>query len=102
MIIEATLAAAMLFSQQTSPEVASSQPEAAAPAVEAAVEPTNQEVSEDSDADRLICRRTRVVGSRFSKRLCATKEEWENLNRRGRETTREFQQRGAGNEPPRG
>ncbi len=96
MIIETTLAAALLFSQQAAPEAASAQSEAST----AAVEPANEQAAEEDDADRLICRRTRVIGSRFSKRLCATKEEWENLNRRGRDTTREFQQRGAGNEPP--
>lgn len=51
------------------------------------------------DKDKLICRRTAIVGSKFKKRICATAEEWETLSQRGRDTTGELQKRGKGLSP---
>lgn len=59
----------------------------------------SQSVEDDESEDRLICRRTAIIGSKFKKRICATAEEWETLSRRGQDTTKEFQRRGKGNEP---
>ncbi|WP_298469580.1 hypothetical protein [uncultured Erythrobacter sp.] len=52
-----------------------------------------------NDDDKIICRRTAIVGSKFKKKICGTKKQWETLANRGAETTREFQRRGKGLEP---
>lgn len=52
-----------------------------------------------ADEDKIICRRTAVVGSKFKKRICGTKKQWEEMAQRGRDNTLEFQQRGNGFEP---
>lgn len=59
----------------------------------------SQSVEDDESEDRLICRRTAIIGSKFKKRICATADEWETLSRQGQDTTKEFQRRGKGNEP---
>ncbi|QFT78941.1 hypothetical protein [Erythrobacter sp. THAF29] len=51
------------------------------------------------DEDKIICRRTAVIGSKFKKRICGTKKQWETLENRSTDTTREFQRRGKGLEP---
>jgi len=52
-----------------------------------------------ADEDKIICRRTAVVGSKFKKRICGTKKEWAEMARRGQDNALEFQQRGGGFEP---
>ncbi len=51
------------------------------------------------DEDKIICRRTAVIGSKFKKKICGTKKQWETLSNRGSETTRSLQRRGKGLEP---
>ncbi len=51
------------------------------------------------DDDKIICRRTAVIGSKFKKKVCGTKKQWETLSNRGSETTRNLQRRGKGLEP---
>ncbi|MEL6528386.1 MAG: hypothetical protein AAGK01_08775 [Pseudomonadota bacterium] len=51
------------------------------------------------DDDKIICRRTAIVGSKFKKRICGTKKQWETLANRGSQTTRELQRAGKGLEP---
>ncbi|MEL7218508.1 MAG: hypothetical protein AAGK01_08770 [Pseudomonadota bacterium] len=51
------------------------------------------------DDEKIICRRTAITGSKFKKRICGTKKQWEDMANRGSDTTREFQRRGKGNEP---
>ena len=62
----------------------------------AAAEAQQEELNED---DKVICRRTSVIGSKFKKRICGTKKEWETLRARAEADTRAFQRRGKGNEP---
>lgn len=52
----------------------------------------------DSD-DKIICRRTAIVGSKFKKKICGTKKQWETLANRGSDTTRDLQRSGKGLEP---
>ena len=51
------------------------------------------------DDDKIICRRTAIIGSKFKKRICGTKKQWQTLENRSAETTREWQRRGKGLEP---
>ncbi len=55
--------------------------------------------TEASDDDKIICRRTAITGSKFKKKICGTKKEWETLANRGSKDTRELQRRGKGLEP---
>jgi len=67
---------------------------------ENAAVPANPETEDGAeDANEVICRRTKIVGSNFRKRICATAREWENLSRRGQATTKELQRKGRGWEP---
>ena len=52
-----------------------------------------------ADEERLICKRTAIVGSKFKKKLCGTQEYWDQMAQRGKDATREFQVRGRGVEP---
>ncbi|MBT8431156.1 MAG: hypothetical protein HKP43_06365 [Altererythrobacter sp.] len=49
-----------------------------------------------TDENKIICRRTQVIGSRFTKRICGTQDEWDELARKGQISTAEFQAKGAG------
>ncbi|MEO1731259.1 MAG: hypothetical protein AAFR64_11035 [Pseudomonadota bacterium] len=60
--------------------------------------PVDEKAQKDRD-DEIICRRESVIGSKFKKRICATRKEWETLAQRSRDTTQEFQNRGVGFEP---
>lgn len=60
---------------------------------EATPEPKAEEAN---DENRVICRRTQVIGSKFTKRICGTQAEWEELARKGQISTAEFQAKGAG------
>lgn len=77
---------------------------AAAALFTAAQEQSRTEVSAESqaesqapqneEADRVICRRERVVGSNRPQRICMTRREWEHNRSASRDMAREFQQRG--------
>ena len=82
----ATAIAATLLAMQA-------QPTAQAESAEAA------QAEEQADANKIICRRTAITGSKFKKKICGTKKEWETLAQRGAKDTRELQRRGKGNEP---
>lgn len=72
----------------------------AQPAAETSAKQTEPKAEEAvNDDDKIICRRTAVVGSKFKKKMCGTKKQWETLSNRGTDTTREFQRRGKGLEP---
>ena len=60
---------------------------------EAAPEPEAEPATEENT---VICRRTQLIGSKFSKRICGTQAEWDELARKGRVSTAEFQAKGAG------
>ncbi len=89
--------AGLLLALQAQPatETNDSPEEQPAPVTQAAaaVEP---EVDED---DKIICRKTAVIGSRFKKRVCATKHEWETLRKRSRDNADEMQRKGKGLSP---
>ena len=65
-------------------------------AEEAATEEAGEEVAETDDKNRIICRRTAVIGSKFKKRICGTQKMWDTLSARGRDSTSEFQRKGRG------
>lgn len=80
MIAPATLLASLLLATSMQP--------ADTPKEQAETKVAEKEAEDDS---KMICRRTAVTGSKFKKRICATKYEWEKLRERSQDTTREFQ-----------
>jgi hypothetical protein len=85
--------AALLFSLQAQ---AASEPEQETEVTqieEAAPEPEAEPATEENT---VICRRTQLIGSKFTKRICGTQAEWDELARKGRVSTAEFQAKGAG------
>lgn len=57
---------------------------------------TPEEIADD---DKIVCKREAVVGSRFKKRICATKKEWRTLRERSSQETANMQRRMRGFEP---
>lgn len=109
MLISTPFLAAIALASQAAPEPAeqSATPESDAPKAEETeqVGPEKSEAEAKAKAekkaneDKIICRRTAVVGSKFKKRICGTKKQWEEMARRGQDNALEFQQRGNGFEP---
>ena len=93
------LAAILAAAQpQAAPDGSASAPMAAdQPKTEQAA--TEQSAKVADDDDKIICRRTAIIGSKFKKKICGTKKQWETLANRGADTTRELQRRGKGLEP---
>lgn len=58
-----------------------------------------KQASDKGDENEKTCRRTAIIGSKFTKRICATKEEWETLSQRGKDAAEDFRRRGRGVEP---
>jgi|GEM_PF-6754474 len=52
-------------------------------------------------SNKVICKRTRVVGSKFNKKVCGTVDEWEAKEQQSQETAEDFQKKGRGWEPTR-
>ncbi len=71
--------------------------EAPAPKPDPAAEAAPEEAV--NDEDKIVCRRTAITGSKFKKKVCATKKEWASLGRRSRENAGEMQRRGKGLSP---
>jgi len=97
MIALSPILAALLLSTQGTTETQNAAQDAAEPVaqtVAAAADP--EEAGED---EKMICRRTAVIGSKFKKRICATKKEWETLREQNVENAREMQRRGKGLDP---
>lgn len=93
MLTSLLASAALLFSLQAQ---AASEPEQETEVTqieEAAPEPEAEPATEENT---VICRRTQLIGSKFSKRICGTQAEWDELARKGRVSTAEFQAKGAG------
>ncbi len=61
---------------------ANAQPTTVAPA-------TVQADKADADPDKMICHKEEITGSRFAKRVCMTKSQWDEQQRR----TEEFERR---------
>lgn len=57
------------------------------------------ETVDEDDPDRITCRYTQVIGSKFKKRLCGTKAQWETMDQRASDDAREIQRRNRGFEP---
>ncbi len=86
--------AALLLAMQAQPDPGASTSDQA----EAAATPTAAETTADASAEpdpdeKMICRRTAVIGSKFKKKICATRKQWRELSDRGSDTTREMQRR---------
>lgn len=65
---------------------------------ETAGPPVEEEAQNDRD-DEIICRREAVTGSRFKKKICGTRKQWEDLARRAQDDTQQMQRQGKGVEP---
>ncbi|MEM1052198.1 MAG: hypothetical protein AAGI28_08895 [Pseudomonadota bacterium] len=108
MLIETVLAASLVLAVQDAPTVEPAAPPAPEPVQEASKvssSDTRVAATEEpavSDDDKVICRRTAVTGSRFKKRICATRKEWESLRVRSRDAAQEMQNRGRGAALPNG
>jgi hypothetical protein len=98
-MIAATPILALALAMQTQP--ATTDQTAATPAAEVeATETAEAETTEKAaDKDRIICRRTATVGSKFKKKVCGTKKHWQELSRRSQGTTDELKRRGRGLSP---
>lgn len=83
---------ALLLALQAQPTPAE---DTAADASEAAA---TERAEPKKNPNKIICKRTKVVGSNLKKRICSTRAEWDALAQRGEDTTREMQRR-RGNEP---
>lgn len=79
--------------QETTPETATT--------AEVEIDGEDAESVAEADESRIICRRTRIVGSRFNRRICGTAEDWARMRGESTETTRERQRRGRGLDPNR-
>lgn len=93
MLTSLLASAALVFSLQAQ---AASEPEQETEVTqieEAAPEPEAEPATEENT---VICRRTQLIGSKFTKRICGTQAEWDELARKGRVSTAEFQAKGAG------
>lgn len=104
MITQTAILAGLLLSAQDTTQPAP-QPEAEPAQTSDTQQAAAPQENGDSDAEtdnrdnEVVCRRTQVIGSRFTRRVCATRKEWADLAKRSRETTGEIQRRGAGLEP---
>ena len=94
MLTSLLASAALVFSLQAQ---AASEPEQepveeteATQTEEAAPEP---EAEHATDENTVVCRRTQLIGSKFSKRICSTRAEWAELEERNRQTARDMQPR---------
>ena len=99
MTVTIGLLAALLAAAQAPAAADSKAAEAAAdePKTEQVATPAEQ--AKANDDDKIICRRTAIIGSKFKKRICGTKKQWETLANRGSATTQELQRAGKGLEP---
>ena len=107
MLTSLIAASTLLFSLQAQPATDTEQAEADAQATETGTAESSPEESAETpetapeaqpatDENRIICRRTQVIGSKFTKRICGTQAEWDELARKGQISTAEFQAKGAG------
>lgn len=99
MIFTATIASLSLALQA---QPAAEKAEEAASATASEAVENAEAAAEDQEKvyeNKITCRRTAIIGSKFKKRICGTASEWETMRRRAEKTTEEFQRRGKGNEP---
>jgi hypothetical protein len=63
---------------------------ASAPTNVAPVKVTPVPATELSDSKKIVCKRQEVTGSRFSKRVCATKADWAVVQKKQEQGTSDF------------
>ena len=59
------------------------------------------EMAKADKSDKVICKRTRVTGSKFNKKVCGTASEWKAKEQHSQEAAEDFQKKGRGWEPTR-
>ena len=64
-------------------------------------EVTGSEMAKADKSDEVICKRTRVTGSKFNKKVCGTASEWKAKEQHSQEAAEDFQKKGRGWEPTR-
>ena len=74
-------------------------PAAYAQDAEPAAGDTAATTAADDGEERVICKRTSIVGSKFKKKMCGTKKQWETLEARSRDAAQRAQSRGKGLDP---
>ncbi len=87
-----TIAATLLAMQAQAADTAEAA-DAKAEATAQAAEQVEEVAEVDEDKDKIICKRTAVIGSKFKKKICGTKEQWATMHNRGEDSTREMQRR---------
>lgn len=98
-MIHIHLLAILALGLQAGPETAAEKPADAAATAASDSESAAAKEAKVEDDNKVICRREAVVGSRFKKKVCATKAQWEEMYARNRETAQDMQRRGKGVDP---
>ncbi|KEO88530.1 hypothetical protein EH31_16355 [Erythrobacter longus] len=91
MLIESILAASLAFSAQAD---VSAVPAMQKVALSDPSETQAKDEEELDDANKRVCRRMPVIGSRMKKKVCASKKEWEEMSEASRNQTDDLQRRG--------
>jgi len=92
MIIEIAVSIAMVFSLQGTAPAQDSSAQNVAQATAAQGEgAVQEEVDKDNEME---CRRVSQIGTRFKKRVCATRKQWRDLAERSRTDTENIQRGG--------
>lgn len=104
MLINAGLTAILFVAPQATSDAKDAPVDSGEPAVQIEAadkepETAKTDVAEASDDKKVICKRTVITGSKFTKRICGTKDEWAAMTRRGRDAAAEVQRRGKGVDP---
>lgn len=91
MLVQSILAASLAFSAQADVS--------AVPAMQkvALADPSETQAKDEEeldDANKRVCRRIAVIGSRMKKKVCASKREWEEMEESSQNTTDDLQRRG--------
>lgn len=87
-----TAGAAVAAEEAASTETAPAAEESAAPAEEAGETPTTTAASDD----KVVCKHVASTGSRFGRKVCATKREWEQMRKDSQESVGDIQRRNTG------
>ena len=88
------LAALLLLSAQSSAEDETTEATAAAMSAE-----EKAAAEEEAYENEVVCKRTAIVGSKFKKKICATRKQWALERERSRQETSNLQRRSRGFEP---
>ncbi len=103
MIEPLSILAALLLGMQAqaaAPETQTTKVDVAtAPADGSEAEEVEDTESVEDEDDKIICRRTAVIGSKFKKKMCGTAKQWRTMAAQGRDTAKEFQRLGKGVTP---